>query len=362
MNALFPIIMKRLASVMSKIRMVAVIVDRFGANDRSFADGFAENSCDLTIVDIAKFIPNTGLVARVQRKVTGLPPVTDINRLNAYVARVCEVERPDVLFVARGIWIQQEIIRRVRDCGIIAAHWHPDDAFNPENSSAIFARAIPEYDLIITPKSFNVEEYRRAGARKTMYLPYAYDPRVHYPVEVSQEERRIYGSDVVFVGTKRRARVGQLEYAQRSGCDLKIWGDRWNRLAIWSPLRKDCTFKVAVGPEMSKIFCSSKIALGFLNSENRDLHTARSYEVPASGGFFLAQRSEEHNSILREGVEADYFSSDEEMVEKIRWYTDHDEVRVRLRNSGYSRIRRGRSTYADRARDVLREIGIGSYL
>ena len=62
----------------------------------------------------------------------------------------------------------------------------------------------------------------------------------------------------------------------------------------------------------------------------------------------LAERSDEHLSLFKEGVEAEFFDSNEEMCEKIIFYKKNPELRKKIAsqgrhrcvNSGYSNQKR----------------------
>src|SRR5207247_5410781 len=93
---------------------------------------------------------------------------------------------------------------------------------------------------------------------------------------------------------------------------------------------------------------------GFLAEANRNGHTSRTFEIPASGGFLLAQRSDGQAEFFEEGREMECFGSYEEMRDKVRWYLAHDDARERIREAGLERCRRSGYTYQERMRSVIR--------
>jgi spore maturation protein CgeB len=85
--------------------------------------------------------------------------------------------------------------------------------------------------------------------------------------------------------------------------------------------------------------------LCFLRKENRDTSTARSVEIPACGAFMLAERTNSHEALFTEDVEAVYFGSDEELETKVKYYSANLEARTRIATGGLERFRR--SGYSD---------------
>jgi spore maturation protein CgeB len=81
----------------------------------------------------------------------------------------------------------------------------------------------------------------------------------------------------------------------------------------------------------------SKIALGLLSKRIPETTTTRTFEIPAMGVFMLAERTDDHLALFREGVEAEFFGSDDELQEKIGFYLNHDNARLKIAAAGRKR-------------------------
>ena len=70
---------------------------------------------------------------------------------------------------------------------------------------------------------------------------------------------------------------------------------------------------------------------------NDDLQTTRTVEIPACGGFMLAERTNEHLALFNAGTEADFFSSNEELLALCRKYLKDDTLREQIAEAGRHR-------------------------
>ncbi|HEX4644788.1 MAG TPA: glycosyltransferase, partial [Verrucomicrobiae bacterium] len=91
------------------------------------------------------------------------------------------------------------------------------------------------------------------------------------------------------------------------------------------------------GRDYAGVVSRSRISLGFVSSSNGDEYTMRTFEIPACGGFLLAERTPTHQELFTEGKEAEFFSSTEECAEKIRFYLERESVRMKIAERGYQR-------------------------
>ena len=110
--------------------------------------------------------------------------------------------------------------------------------------------------------------------------------------------------------------------------------------------------------EYADVVQSSCINLGFLRKINRDQQTTRSVEIPACGSFLLAERTDEHELLFKEGIEAEYFSSDLELIEKIKYFLLNVERRECIAQAGYNKSLEYGYSYEARFNRLLNEKNI----
>lgn len=293
---------------------------------------------------------------RIRRRLVGPRDLTGTNRqILEWIARA----RFDVLWIDKGLIITAETLRAVKSrqpaCRILG--FSPDDMYQRHNQSPQFREHLPLYDLFFTTKTYGVAELRSIGCPRVAFHHNGYDPETHRPLALSDEERARFGGPVGFVGTWEPARAASIAQLVAGGVPVRVWGARWaNECQPHSNLRIEPQELLAL--DYTRALNSFDISLCFLRKLNRDRQTTRSVEIPACGAFMLAERTDEHLALFTEGVEAEFFASNEEMLEKARYYLEHPEARRRIAAAGLERCRVGRYSYHERLLDMLTTAGV----
>jgi hypothetical protein len=287
----------------------------------------------------------------------------DLAHANRGLLEIRESYAPDLVWIEKGLTIEASTLRAVnaRWPGAVLVTYSGDDMFNPRNQSRQWWECLALYDVHVTTKRHNVTELREAGAREVFQVDKGFDPLVHRPMPVTPESRARFGGDVGFIGWPEAERARSMAHLAANGIPVRIWGP-WSR---WRGRRPGLRVegRPLWGDDYATAISSLRINLCFLRKKNRDQQTTRSVEIPACGGFMLAERTAEHLELFHEDREAVYFSSDAELLEKVRHYLAHEAERASIAEAGRRRCWSGGYAYEHRLEQVfayLRERRVGA--
>jgi len=273
-------------------------------------------------------------------------------KLNNEIVRIAKEVKPEIIWVDKGLWICSETLKKIRNSiKTTIVHYNPDDPFGDFRKGwRAFIKAIPEYDIHFVPRDCNIKEYEDVGAKKVFRLYRGFDPNTHHPMPISAKERENFGGEVGFIGSWEKERADSLVFLARQGIKIRIWGEGWNMAAHPNLIIEN---QALLGADYAVGICSFDINLSFLRKGNRDMSTSRSIEIPACGGFMLTERTDEHLALFEEGREAEFFGSDEELLDKVKYYLAHPEERKRIAAAGRERCLKSGYSYQDRLKRLL---------
>jgi spore maturation protein CgeB len=297
----------------------------------------------------------------IQRRLylAGLPvSYSEPHGLNEAIVEGARRIKPDILWIDKGWYVWRETLEKIMtdDLNCLFIGFSPDDMAARHNRSHDFDRHLNLYHAFITTKSYNVCELRAAGCSRVIFLSNSFDPDTHRPMPPDHLTQQ-FDSPVSFVGTFEAARAASLRKLAAAGIPIRIWGSFWKQ---WGrpPLGAIVEGRDVIGDDYARVISASDINLCFLRKVNRDLQTTRSVEIPAAGGFMLAERTQEHRDLFEEGTEAEFFGSDEELIDKCRYYLAHPDYRKRIAEAGRLRCVKSGYDYRSRLAEALRNVGI----
>ncbi|KXB09555.1 hypothetical protein AKJ60_00070 [candidate division MSBL1 archaeon SCGC-AAA385M11] len=294
------------------------------------------------------------LLNRIFHK-TGFP--LDNTNINQRILDYLKKHKIDLIWIEKGLMIRPNVLGQIKSLQpeIIIASYTEDDMFARHNQSRYYRKCLPLYDIVFTTKSYNTnpDELPALGARKVFFVDKAYDKHRHRPIALTKEDINNFASEVGFIGTFERDRAGKMLYLAQNGIKVRIWGNGWKQ---WTNRNSNLIVenKPVYGDDYVKALCATKINLCFLRKINRDLQTDRTMEIPACGAFMLAERTDEHLRLFEEDKEAAYFASKEELLARVRYYTEHENQRQAIAEAGRERCLSSAYSHHDRLSYMLK--------
>ena len=320
------------------------------------------------------------LSRQLQQRIARGPVVSQLNERLVTLARTY---KPDLLWADKQEHIYPETLETLRRLGILLLHFTPDPYFTLRwKRTHLMDVSLPLFDYLVTSKRYELPAYRATG-REVIYMPLGFSESAHRPLSPRDHpNRERFTGDIAFIGGWEPRREALLAALGTTDADLRIWGYAWDHLVDgrWTPRRAyrlrllagADAFRIAVNPiiqtayrggevygdEYAWALSGAKINVGFLRTVWPDQHTTRTFEIPACASMLLADRTDEHREFFEEGVEAEFFASTEELLDKARYYLQNEAVRARMAMNGYERCHRSGYSYRERVGMVLRQIDI----
>lgn len=293
-------------------------------------------------VDVVNTSAKTSLWFRIAYHLFkyGLPvKLPDAVRANRKIKLLVDKNVYDVIWIDKGNTIEAETLKYIKkkQPGVKLISYSPDNMVLRHNYSRQYLEGISYYDAIVTNKSYIIDDLKLMGAKKVIFVNNTYEPSFHHPYTLTKDELSRFGVDIGFIGSWEKERCESILYLVKHGLRVTVWGDRqWKKYMNYSSFLTIYD-KGLFTDEYCKALQSIKINLCFLRKINFDQQTTRSVEIPACGGFMLAERTSEHIQLFKEGEEADFFNSDEELLDKCKYYLTHEDERQKIAAAGRQR-------------------------
>jgi spore maturation protein CgeB len=280
-----------------------------------------------------------------------------IKRINENIKHLAEESKPDVVFIYRGIHIYPSTVRYlIEELGLTVLGYNNDDPFSdnyPNYYWRHYLNSLPYYSHVFSYRQKNINDYQAIGIDSTLLRSY-YLKDKNFPIENISENCK-YISDVSFIGHYEADGRDQLLLSLlKKGVDLKVYGPEWHRSPLYSQLVSLLGYEIESlkGTDYNLAINACKIALVFLSKLNHDTYTRRCFEIPATKTMMLAEYTDDLATLYTPGKEADFFSSEEDLLKKIEFYLKQNHYQ-NIGEAGYKRLLKDGHEVTDRCRQVI---------
>jgi spore maturation protein CgeB len=270
-------------------------------------------------------------------------------RFNRSVEAAVKHARPLALISTGLTPLTATTLLKLKTLGIRCLHYSTDDPWNPGQRAQWFLQSLPIYDHIFSTRRSNFGDFHKSGCANVTHLPFGFDQELFFPDAATAGVREQF--DILFVGGADNHRASLFNEIAESGLRIALCGDYWNRYA---ELRQFNLGRADV-PMLRALTTQAPINLCVCRRANRDSHVMRSFEIPAIGGFMIAEDTQEHREFFgEEGTCVLYFVNGRQAIEKAKWAMERPLERRRMALAAHERVVRGDHTYGNRLQQMLK--------
>jgi hypothetical protein len=269
---------------------------------------------------------------------------------------------PDLLFAYNGTHLLPTTLKILKQTlpRTLSAQYCNDNPFSSGADRLLWRHvkdSIPTYDAHFVYRHSNIADVTACGGRNVHLLRSYYIPDDDYRQEPAAVDDHLR-SDVLFAGHyEPDARLEALDQVASLPIRMNLFGGGWAaaqaRLRPGSPLARFFPVNPVYGADYRMAISGTKIALCFLSKLNGDSYTRRNFQIPAMRTFMLSEYTPDLASLFEEGKEAEFFRSQGELVDKIRYYLQHDREREEIARHGHKRLLADGHDVVSRARQVV---------
>ncbi len=265
--------------------------------------------------------------------------------LNAVLRLQAFTVKPDLVLFTRARHCDPEVIHRIcRNRRSIS--WYFDA---PDSIPTDYLEMVQNIDALFITSTGQKDEYLKRGVKRVFFLPQACDGELHR-METDSTGTHYPLSFVGSIG-KSSYRDDFLEsIAQR--VPLHVWGNNHHseefNFVVHDTALRDQSLSTVIGRSQAVLGVNYYEYMNSLECYGSN----RIWLTLGCGGFFIGYRTPEFARVVPEGKFAEYYSSPEELFDKLYYYDRHTSQREVIRKQAYEWVHTYH-TYQNRIRNLL---------
>lgn len=229
-----------------------------------------------------------------------------VRAINEYVLDRLPPDKVDLIWVDKGVCLWPSTVAKLRQLARHLIYYTPDTSFL-HNQSRFFNRSISLYDRIVTTKSLELSEFRRwVDVDKLILETQTYDRGLHFPRVPFSGKR----PEAVLIGLCESSREECVAGLLDVGVPVRIGGRGWEGFLRRRQRDVNLVFEgdSVFGEQYAEALSRASIGLGLVTRRFSELHTTRTFEIPACGTALATERNAEVDRVFGPG-DAIFFTS-----------------------------------------------------
>jgi spore maturation protein CgeB len=301
-----------------------------------------------------------------------------VGEMNQRLRSIVRHDRPDLMFtVVWGDLLDRSVVRDISNSGYTTTlNWYCDDHWRFDSLSKLWT---PCFNWVVTTAHSVLPRYEACGFDNVIASQWACNPVLYRRLDLPPRY------DVTFVGLPHGNRPRMIDRLRQAGVRVAAFGHGWpegrvsneEMIRLFNQSRINLNFTAASAAReptrlrrwmdrsiiqpMQRAPGVWRLADALRKRQQRRPRPAqikaRTFEVPACGGFLLTEDAENLSDYYRLGSEIVTFTGCDELVEKTLYYLKHEDKRQQIADAGYQRTHR-EHTYIHRFEEIFRRMGL----
>jgi spore maturation protein CgeB len=257
---------------------------------------------------------------------------------------------PDLILLTYGT-LPPQVIRELRGvCSARIAVWYPDNLVNLGRQYLLAS----DLDAWFFKDPYIARILRDKLTLNAFYMPEACNNVWHRKVELSAEDQRKFGCDLVTASNMYYYRAKSLEPFRNY--NLKIWGRSYPSW-LSSPLRAVYQDIYVAEEEKARAFNAAKIVLNTMHYGEIEGVNCRLFEAAGCGAFQIADWKPALPDLFEPEREIVTFRTQQDLKEKVDYYLAHPDERQEIADRAYARAHQ-EHTYERRLEKMFEILGL----
>jgi len=271
-------------------------------------------------------------------------------------------EEPQLLFFT--LMNDELAVRTLEDLKKLTTtiNWFCDDYWRFDTFTQ---KVAPHFHYAVTTDKYYLKEYERIGYSNVVLSQWA----AFDVAEPKELDRRDFLYDISFVGINSDYRQWLSQQLKRRGYRIQCFGYGWESGPVTYEQMAEICSRSRINLNMSNSVCydmrclatsprSLTRTLGSLvckGKKTAESVKARNFEIPAFGGFQLTPYVPGLEDFYEIGREIAVYTSLDDLLRQIDYYTAHEDERLEIVRRGYERTVRDHR-YTDRFQNIIEHV------
>lgn len=273
------------------------------------------------------------------------------------LTRVREWHPMITLFSLYTDQFETEIIEGLRAQTKTLCFFH-DDTWRVEYSR-FWARY---FDFFTTPDVYGETKYREIGLNNAIHFPFGCNEKIFRRINISKKY------DVSFVGSWHPYREWLIQRIRNAGISVEVVGHRWPKgeidqegmVRLFNESRINLNLSNSASWDVRYLISSPRALINRLRSKkNIEQMKARIFEINGCGAFQLSYYFEGLSRCYDIDKEISVYADTDDLIEKIKFYLAHDELRESIASAAYKRTLT-EHTFKQRFKTVFQRMGFSN--